>query len=146
MDRNGIPGWRLGIAACAVAAALAGCAQADRGDDPAATSATAPMRASRPPSPEPPAILVDGRDLFDVHCAECHGTGGFGTNEGPPLTHEIYRPGHHADIAFHLAVQRGVRSHHWNFGDMPPQPNVPVHRIQEIVDYVRWLQREAGIR
>ncbi len=91
-------------------------------------------------------MLVEGRGLYDLHCAECHGTGGFGTTEGPPLTHEIYRPAHHADISFHLAVQRGVRSHHWNFGDMPPQPNVAVHRIQEIVDYVRWLQREAGIR
>ena len=131
------------LAACALSL-LCGCAPPDRtGEDAASASA---VRQERPPSPEPPALLVPGRDLFDLHCAQCHGTGAFGTDQGPPLSHDIYRPGHHADISFHLAVQRGVRSHHWNFGDMPPQPNVPVDRIQEIVDYVRWLQREAGIR
>lgn len=114
--------------------------------EPASGSGSPDLDTPRPASPEPPAALVGGRDLFDLHCVQCHGVGGFGTRQGPPLAHEIYRPGHHADISFHLAVQRGVRSHHWNFGDMPPLPDVPVDRIQEIVDYVRWVQREAGIR
>lgn len=134
-----------GIALCAGLGAAA-CMQPDRGGDAGEASAVAPPSAARPASPEPPPILLEGRDLYDLYCADCHGAGGFGTTQGPPLTHEIYRPGHHADISFHLAVQRGVRSHHWNFGDMPPQPDVPVGRIQHIVDYVRWLQREAGIR
>lgn len=140
-----MPRTRLLRTAFALSAALAcACAPEDPPADAAATANAA--AAPRPPSPEPPALLVAGRDLYDLHCAQCHGSGGFGTTQGPPLVHDVYRPGHHADISFHLAVQRGVRSHHWNFGDMPPQPNVPVGRIQEIVDYVRWVQREAGIR
>ncbi len=146
MDRFGSRVALRAALVCAVASMAACELPSDRGAADAATPTTAPAPAPRPPSPEPPALLAAGRDLFDLHCADCHGTGGFGTTQGPPLTHEIYRPGHHADISFHLAVQRGVRSHHWNFGDMPPQPNVPVDRIQEIVEYVRWLQREAGIR
>jgi mono/diheme cytochrome c family protein len=145
------PRARRALAAVLAAAWLVACVPTDGPDDSAdgaaggdPTGASTPDRP--PPSPEPPGLLVEGRDLFDLHCAQCHGSGGFGTTQGPPLAHEIYRPGHHADISFHLAVQRGVRSHHWNFGDMPPQPNVPVDRIQDIVDYVRWVQREAGIR
>jgi mono/diheme cytochrome c family protein len=141
------PILRVATASLAIAGAGACAPQAARIDPPdAADPAAAAPAPSRPPSPEPPALLVEGRDLFDLHCAECHGSGGFGTTQGPPMVHDIYRPGHHADISFHLAVQRGVRSHHWNFGDMPPQPNVPVDRIQAIVDYVRWVQREAGVR
>ncbi|HSM35957.1 MAG TPA: cytochrome c [Longimicrobiales bacterium] len=141
---------RVTIAALAIAVAGACAPQDERSGPTEAAEATDPAAVApappRPPSPDPPPLLVEGRDLFDLHCAECHGSGGFGTTQGPPLVHDIYRPGHHADISFHLAVQRGVRSHHWNFGDMPPQPNVPVDRIQAIVDYVRWVQREAGVR
>ncbi|MEN8376877.1 MAG: cytochrome c [Gemmatimonadota bacterium] len=133
---------KLGFGATALCAAatlmLAGCAPQDggtAGDDTAAVV-----------SPAPPAALASGRDLFDAHCAECHGPAASGTTQGPPLVHDIYRPGHHADVSFHLAVQRGSRAHHWNFGDMQPLPGVPADRVQEIVDYVRWLQREAGVR
>ena len=37
-----------------------------------------------------------------------------------PLVHKIYEPSHHSDMAFVLAAKNGVRSHHWNFGNMPP--------------------------
>ncbi len=145
MNGSVMPRLRLSHATlCLWAAVACACAPEDPPAEAPAAGDAAP--AQRPPSPEPPALLVGGRDLYDIHCAQCHGSGGFGTTQGPPLVHDVYRPGHHADITFHLAVQRGVRSHHWNFGDMPPQPNVPDERIQEIVDYVRWVQREAGIR
>jgi hypothetical protein len=60
--------------------------------------------------------------------------------------HAVYRPGHHGDEAFALAVRRGVVAHHWRFGNMPPQPQVSDSQITPIVAYVRWLQRSAGIR
>ncbi|MGH7317985.1 MAG: c-type cytochrome, partial [Candidatus Rokuibacteriota bacterium] len=63
----------------------------------------------------------------------------------PPLVHRIYRAAHHADVAFELAVRRGVRAHHWRFGDMPPEPAVARVEIVQITRYVRELQRANGI-
>ncbi|HEX6960052.1 MAG TPA: cytochrome c [Ferrovibrio sp.] len=87
-----------------------------------------------------------GRIAFDKACAACHGDWGSGTDKGPPLIHRIYEPSHHADIAFTLAVQRGARQHHWNFGDMPPQPQVTPEEIRAIIRFVREVQEANGIR
>ncbi len=73
------------------------------------------------------------------------GTNGAGGDRGPPLVHDIYNPGHHADAAFFFAVKRGVRGHHWAFGDMPPMPQVAEDDIYAIVRYIRELQEENGI-
>jgi hypothetical protein len=58
---------------------------------------------------------------------------------------KVYAPQLHADIAFLLAVERGVRAHHWRFGDMPKIGGVGKEDVSQIVGYVRWLQREAKI-
>lgn len=92
-----------------------------------------------------PAELQQGQALFRASCAQCHGEAALGTAAGPPLVHPVYEPGHHADIAFVLAAERGVRAHHWGFGDMPPRPELARPQVMEIVGYVRWLQREAGV-
>ena len=86
-----------------------------------------------------------GRAAFQRSCASCHGDVAQGTATGPPLVHTVYRPGHHADIAFELAVRRGVRAHHWRFGDMPPQPTVTAGEVGQITRFVRELQRANGI-
>jgi len=87
-----------------------------------------------------------GEALFGANCETCHGANAAGKDgSGPPLVHKIYRPGHHADIAFRFAVQRGVRSHHWRFGDMPPVAGVSGAEVDAIVAYVRALQRANGI-
>jgi cytochrome c len=88
---------------------------------------------------------ADGEELFITHCSVCHGRLALGTSRGPPLVHPIYAPGHHADAAFHLAVQQGVRAHHFRFGNMPPVPGLSRAEIDAVVAYVRWLQRTAGI-
>lgn len=54
-------------------------------------------------------------------------------------------PGHHADPAFFLAVRRGARTHHWNFGDMPPVQGLSDPQIEAIVSFVRERQRATGI-
>src|SRR5690625_1992022 len=92
-----------------------------------------------------PAEFQRGQEVYQTHCAQCHGDVALGTAQGPPLVHIIYEPNHHADAAFLLAALRGVRAHHWGFGDMPPQPQVSREETAEIVKYVRWLQREAGV-
>ena len=102
-----------------------------------------------PPAPTPPpesaAVGGAGKALFARHCMRCHGPEARGTRIGPPLVHRIYEPSHHADAAFFLAVKRGVRSHHWKFGDMPPVPGLGPEEVALIVKYVRRLQRAAGI-
>ncbi|MBI5810461.1 MAG: cytochrome c [Deltaproteobacteria bacterium] len=86
-----------------------------------------------------------GEDLFNSKCAMCHGRKGAGTKIGPPLVHKIYEPNHHADMSFHMAIQRGVRAHHWGFGDMPRINGVTEADADEIIRYIRGLQKEAGI-
>lgn len=103
-----------------------------------------PMPASDPFADEGDAVA--GEIAFNGTCAVCHGPGAVGTDEGPTFLDPIYRPGHHADGAFLVAVRRGVRQHHWPFGDMPPQEGLTDQDINDIVAYVRQLQTEAGIR
>jgi mono/diheme cytochrome c family protein len=86
-----------------------------------------------------------GEAAFNANCAVCHGERALGTNQGPPLVHIIYEPSHHADIAFVMAVDRGVRAHHWQFGDMPPLPDVENEQVLSIIGYIRFLQRQVGI-
>jgi hypothetical protein len=77
--------------------------------------------------------------------AKPHGPQGKGTNNGPPLVHKIYEPNHHADMAFQRAAAQGVRAHHWKFGNMPKIDGVVPEDVSQIIAYIRWLQRQAGI-
>ena len=105
---------------------------------PAAASADAPD------SKVPPA-LAKGEALFNTNCSVCHGVGARGTKQGPPFLDKIYEPNHHADIAFYRAAEMGVRAHHWKFGDMPKIPGVTRDDLTQIIAYIRWLQKQAGI-
>ncbi|MBI5237214.1 MAG: cytochrome c [Deltaproteobacteria bacterium] len=91
------------------------------------------------------AVVKHGETLFNGNCSKCHGLKGAGTDKGPPLVHKIYEPNHHADISFHWAAERGVRAHHWGFGDMPPVQGVSKDEVSAIIKYIRGLQKEAGI-
>lgn len=95
--------------------------------------------------PELSAAAVEGKQAFDANCAQCHGKNASGTDKGPPLVHNIYNSGHHADQSFFLAAKRGVRRHHWPYGNMPPQPQVTNAELTMIVKYVRELQVANGI-
>lgn len=92
-----------------------------------------------------PAEHRGGERLFNANCVGCHGKAAIGTAQGPPLLHIYYEPNHHSDAAFQMAVTRGVRQHHWSFGDMPPVPGLGPADVRQIAGYVRWLQREAGV-
>ena len=112
-----------------MAASLAGCVSGDGGESAAVV--------------EPDADK--GAALFASSCALCHGESGVGTQTGPPLVHQIYEPGHHSDDSFRNAMRNGVASHHWNFGNMPARPELSDGDIEDIIAYVRAIQREAGI-
>jgi mono/diheme cytochrome c family protein len=95
--------------------------------------------------PAPPNELKAGEAKFNANCARCHGERGVGTQQGPPLVHKIYEPNHHADVAFQRAAAMGVRAHHWQFGNMPKIEGVTPADVTEIIGYIRWLQKQAGI-
>ncbi|MBT5778769.1 MAG: cytochrome c [Rhodospirillaceae bacterium] len=95
------------------------------------------------PSFSKPALA--GQEIFTDNCASCHGPNGSGSDQGPPLIHDIYNPGHHADAAFYRAVQAGVRQHHWPFGNMPAQPKVSQDQVTAILEFIRELQEANGI-
>ena len=44
-----------------------------------------------------------------------------------------------------MAAERGVRAHHWQFGDMPPRPEVEHEEVLGIIAYIRFLQQQVGI-
>jgi mono/diheme cytochrome c family protein len=95
--------------------------------------------------PELSELASRGKSAFDTNCAACHGANGSGSDKGPPLVHDTYNPGHHPDAAFLSAAKRGVRQHHWRFGNMPPQSQVSDEELAAIIRYVRELQEANGI-
>lgn len=111
------------------------------------TSPAAPAQTLRVPKPTPGLISdpVKGKALYQKNCAACHGVDLKGSDKGPPFLHRVYEPSHHSDIAFQLAVQNGVRGHHWKFGDMNPLPGVSPDDVVHIVAFIRTAQRKAGI-
>lgn len=89
---------------------------------------------------------IQGEVGFQAICASCHGDNGVGRNGmGPPLIHRIYEPSHHGDESFQLAVKRGVRAHHWQFGDMPPVSGLTRADVTSITTFIREIQRANGI-
>jgi mono/diheme cytochrome c family protein len=93
-----------------------------------------------------PAEFQVGETAFNANCAACHGKQAAGTDHGPPFVNKIYEPNHHGDQAFQLATANGVKAHHWEFGNMPKVEGVTPGDVDQIVKYVRWLQRQAGIQ
>ncbi len=120
--------------------ALVGC-NSDTASSNRPETATAPASTTATGMPDP----VRGASLFAANCAACHGQGGMGSNQGPPLINPIYKPSHHSDFAFYRAVSKGSRQHHWQFGDMPPVSGVSIKDTADIIAYVRQQQRRAGI-
>lgn len=112
---------------------LAGCNDSDLKTPPAGTSGGVPSE------------LQNGESSFNRFCSGCHGHAASGSENGPTFIHKVYEPGHHGDESFFRAARMGVRAHHWKFGDMPKIEGVGDQDLEEIVAYIRWLQRQAGI-
>lgn len=81
-----------------------------------------------------------GEKLFNANCSVCHGLDAVGTNQGPPLIDRTYYPGHHNDFSIRNAIKNGVRSHHWNFGNMLPVAGVSEDDAEKIICYIRDTQ------
>lgn len=87
-----------------------------------------------------------GHSLFKARCAACHGENALGSENGPPLIHFFYRPGHHNDDQIRAAVTVGVEAHHWEFGNMPPVEGISDDEKDTLVAFIRELQRANGIK
>ena len=97
--------------------------------------------------PELSSAAQIGERAFVAMCSACHGSNAAGTENGPPLIHNLYRPGHHPDTSFVSAVRQGVVAHHWEFGNMPPLPEMLTNaEIVSIATYVREMQRANGVQ
>ena len=114
------------------------------GSDPV-LQPTIPADTGSPAGPVLSEKALQGEVAFNTNCSLCHGINAAGTAQGPTFIDRIYSPGHHADLSFRFAVDQGVRAHHWRFGDMPPVPNVTDQEVEQIICYVRELQRFHGI-
>ena len=135
------------IGACAVIAAAAYIflrpALVDDAAQRAPAKGSAMVAIQMPPIEGNAAI---GQRIFENACAACHGSNAVGVEgAGPPLIHVIYEPSHHADESFQRAVAMGVRSHHWQFGDMPPVEGLTRGDVAMVIDYIREIQRANGI-
>ena len=75
----------------------------------------------------------------------CHGDWARGSQSGPPLVHDLYKPSHHSNRAFARAILGGTQQHHWYFGDMPPVAGATQADVQQIVPYLRWLQKAENM-
>ncbi len=95
------------------------------------------------PKPSPEINL--GKMNYEAKCASCHGVNAAGTKQGPTFLHRVYHSGHHGGPAFYIAPKRGVRAHHWRFGDMPPVDGITDSQIEKIIIYIRALQKENGV-
>jgi len=112
----------------------------------AACDSSAPSKTAAVGGGPIPAEFQAGETIFNANCSACHGKQAAGTDHGPPLVHKVYEPNHHGDEAFKRAAANGVKAHHWEFGNMPKIDAVTPADVDQIVKYVRWQQRQAGIQ
>ena len=94
---------------------------------------------------EIPFQMARGQLLYERYCSSCHGLELNGSEQGPPLLHPFYKPSHHDDKSFYRAALKGVRQHHWNFGDMPPVAGMTPGKMDRIVPYLRYYQRQKKL-
>ena len=92
-----------------------------------------------------PFSYAKGQFLYEKSCASCHGKQLTGSDKGPPFLHAYYKPSHHGDPAFYRAALKGVKAHHWGFGDMPAVPGMTEAKAKRIVSYIRFYQKQKEL-
>ena len=138
------------LVAAVVLIVVSGCGDPEEppyvsGESPAATTEATDFAAVSATRPALSETALAGEEQFNANCALCHGDNAAGTTQGPTLIDRIYHPGHHSDFSFRRAVAQGVRQHHWTLGDMLPVATVTADEVEQIICYIRELQRHNGI-
>ncbi len=111
----------------------------------ALTGSTSASASSEQDDIKIPFKLAKGQVLFEHYCSSCHGQDLNGSDQGPPLVHPFYKPSHHDDASFYKAGLKGVKAHHWNFGDMPPVNGMSKRKMDHIVPYIRFYQQQKKL-
>lgn len=94
---------------------------------------------------EVPFQYAKGQQLFQQNCSACHGSTLKGSEQGPPLLHPFYKPSHHGDASFYRAGLKGVKAHHWKFGDMPAVPGMTEAKMKSIIQFIRYYQKQQQL-
>ena len=81
-----------------------------------------------------------GEVVYQANCAGCHGSGGDGAEQGPPLVHEMYAEAVFSDAALVSAVRSGASTDAWDFPVMPAMPGLSATDVSDVLAYVRELQ------
>ena len=93
------------------------------------------------PQKSVPEDYVAGQKYFHQVCANCHGVDAAGGNKAPTFLQEKFLPTNYANGKIAKTISNGSSS-----GAMPSQRNkVNNKQIKEIIKYIRFSQREAGI-
>lgn len=85
-----------------------------------------------------------GAEVYRANCAGCHGPGGEGAAQGPPLIDEMYAEDVFPDEALVDAVRNGARSDAWDFPLMPAMPGLSSTDLSDVLAHVRGLQAAAS--
>lgn len=123
--------WNRAIAAAACAVLVSACSTSDPAD------ISIPAQNAE--------LVAAGEAIYQATCSPCHGSDLRGTDRGPSHLSAVYRPNHHSDAAFLLAVKVGVAEHHWRFGAMDPIPGLTDEDIAAVTAFVRDKQRTEGL-
>ena len=94
---------------------------------------------------EIPFEMARGQLLYEKYCSSCYGLQLDGSDQGPPLVHPFYKPSHHSDKSFYRAVLQGTKQHHWNFGDMKPVEGMTPKKMDAVIPFVRYYQRQKKL-
>ena len=86
-----------------------------------------------------------GRIVFAEQCVVCHGRLAEGTGRGPGLIHPDYSPARLDDDAFRRAVHQGVPPRRRGATGMSAIASVSARDVDQVLVFLRGLQRERGI-
>ena len=93
------------------------------------------------PQKSVPEDYVAGQKYFHQVCANCHGVDAAGGNKAPTFLQEKFLQTNFTNGKIAKTILNGSSS-----GAMPSQKNkVNDEKIREIIKYIRFSQREAGI-
>ena len=93
------------------------------------------------PQKSVPEDYMSGQEYFHKVCANCHGADAGGGNRAPSFLQEIFNSTRFSNRKIANTILNGSKS-----GAMPSQKNrVNDLQIREIIKYIRFSQREAGM-
>lgn len=93
------------------------------------------------PRKKVPKEYLAGQAKFHEVCANCHGPDAMGGNKAPKLIQKKFVSSNYSDQSIARTIINGSTS-----GAMPPQKRkVSDKDINEIIQYLRYSQRNAGL-